>query len=382
MMKILALTTLYPSPWLPHRASFNRQQFAALAAQHQVHVIAPVSWTDAWRSRLAASGSRLQLRDGMTIEHPPFYFTPGCLRHRHGEFYLLSVRRCFDRAVEAFAPDVVLAAWAYPDTWAAAELCRKYNLPLVAKVHGSDVLLPAKGSRRLSQTADALRGCDAVIAVSRQLAGAVCDLGVSSDRVHTVYNGVDTRTFAPSERDRERPSHRRCRLLYVGNLVEVKGLDVLISACGLLRDRGVDFECNLIGQGPLRGRLAQQITELSLGERVCLLPPRPHHALAEAYRDADVFVLPSRSEGVPNVVLEAIACGTPVVATRVGGIPEVLDERFLVDPDNADALAGAIARQLQSPETSDHRALSWRQSAEALAGVLRSTLSKRRSAAA
>lgn len=376
-MKILALTTLYPSPWLPHRASFNRQQFAALAAEHAVHVIAPVSWTDEIRS--GTDGSRFLIRDGMTVEHPPFLFTPGCLRHRHGQFYARSVRRAFERALDAFDPDVLLCAWAYPDGWAAAELCRESGLPLVTKVHGSDVHLAAKGSRRAEQTAAALGAADAVVAVSRQLAAAVRELGVPGERVHTVYNGVDTSIFSPGRRDR---SSRTPKILFVGNLVDVKGIDVLVDACGRLRSRGLEFQCDLIGQGPLHHRLTRQISALSLVDHVRLHPPRAHRELAEAYRGADILVLPSRSEGVPNVVLEAIACGTPIVATRVGGIPEVLDDRFLVDPDDAPGLADAVEIRLRVPETSTYRAQSWAESATALADILRSVISRRRSVAA
>ena len=155
-MRILVLTNLYPNPWQPHRAAFNRQQFAALAQQHEVRVIAPVAWTDEWSSRAVGSQQRVILRDGMTVEHPRYVFPPKVLRSWHGRFYLRSVRPVFERAVNGFRPDVVLASWAYPDAWAAVELARDANLPIVAKAHGSDVLLLDQYPARRKVTADAL----------------------------------------------------------------------------------------------------------------------------------------------------------------------------------------------------------------------------------
>ncbi len=384
-MKILALTTLFPSPWMPHRAAFNRQQFAALAAEHQVHVIAPVSWIDRLRSRCERPTSRLRMADGMTIEHPAYLYTPGFLRGRHGKFYVRCVRRTFDRAVEAVNPDVVLAAWAYPDAWAAAELCRAANLPLVAKVHGSDVLLAGSGSQRERLTADALGAADAVVTVSRQLAGAVARLGVSTDRIHTVYNGIDPGIFF----DNGWRSHSSvARLLFVGNFVNVKGVDTLIDACARLRAQRISFHCDLIGQGPMERTLAMRIKALQLQGHVRLHPPRAHRTLAEAYRNADVLILPSRSEGVPNVVLEALACGTPVVATRVGGIPEILDPENLIAPNDPQALTDAIVAALREPSAlreprvSTFRPRSWRDSARQLADVMHSVSVPRRKAAA
>src|SRR4051812_18466812 len=132
-MRILILTNLYPNPWQPQRATFNRQQFAALAREHEVRVIAPVAWTDQWSSTHRGPHNRVMIRDGLTVEHPTYLFPPKVLRSWHGHCYLRSVRPAFQRAVQEFGPDVVLASWAYPDVWSAVELARAANLPIVAK---------------------------------------------------------------------------------------------------------------------------------------------------------------------------------------------------------------------------------------------------------
>ena len=106
-MRILVLTNLYPNPWQPHRAAFNRQQFAALAQQHEVRVIAPVAWTDQLASRLRGQHERTILCDGMVIDHPRYLFPPKMLRSWHGHFYLRSVRPAFERAVGSGKPAIL-----------------------------------------------------------------------------------------------------------------------------------------------------------------------------------------------------------------------------------------------------------------------------------
>jgi glycosyltransferase involved in cell wall biosynthesis len=374
-MKILIVTTLYPNPWQPHRAPFNRQQFAALAQRHDVRLIAPVAWTDEWRSAYRGHHDRTILREAMVVDHPRFIFPPKLLRSLHGQCYLRSVRAAFNQVVGEFKPQVVLASWAYPDAWAAVKLARAANLPVVAKVHGSDVLL-----HRRRQTIEALTGADAVVAVSRQLAGKAADLGVETSRLHVVYNGIDDTLFCPGATKLETLAEPL--VLFVGNLAPVKCLDVLIRACGLLRDRGVRYQCRLIGQGPLQAVFSKQIEEAGLSAMVQLIGPRPLEELPDWYRAAGVLVLPSRSEGIPNVILEAQACGTPVVASRVGGIPEVLDEQSMVPPHDAPALAGAIERAMSQPRRAASTARTWTASADQLASVLEEMVERRQRVAA
>jgi glycosyltransferase involved in cell wall biosynthesis len=379
-MRILILSNLYPNPWQPHRAAFNRQQFAALARQHDVRIVAPVAWTDQWHSREIGRHERTVLRDGILIEHPPYFFPPRVLRSWHGHFYQRCVRPTFVRAVEQFRPDVLLASWAYPDAWAAVELARETNLPVIAKVHGSDVLMLNQYPARQQRTTEALRSADAVVAVSRHLASSVEQVGVDRDRIHVVYNGIDTNLFCPAPAAASTPP----MVLFIGNLVPVKGLETLIDACADLRDRGVAFQCCLIGQGPLEQSLSRQIAEKRLSQQVQLIGPRRLEELPDWYRAASVFVLSSRSEGIPNVILEALACGTPVVAPRVGGIPEILDERCLVPPGDAPAMSMAIERAILSPVASSgmFQPGSWETSAAKLAEVLAGAVAARRQAAA
>ncbi|MBX6311522.1 MAG: glycosyltransferase [Isosphaeraceae bacterium] len=392
-MRILVLTNLYPNPYQPDRATFNRQQVRLLAARHPVAVIAPILWTDelAARRRGAARlpADRRATCDGIAVEHPRYVYPPKVLRDRYGHFFRGSVRRAFERALAEFRPELVFSPWAYPDGWAAVELGHRAGLPVVIKLHGSDILSLGTYPRRWRRTVEALRRADGIVAVSRDLANRAIDLGVDPSRVRVVYDGIDTSLFHPGPVAEARArlgleAGGAAVLLFIGNLVPVKGVDILVEACAQMAAAGERFLCCVIGQGPLRDRLERQIACLGLEGRVRLLGPRPHDQLPDWYRAADLFVLPSRSEGVPVVLLEAAACSTPFVASRVGGIPEIahLAPSRLVPPGDAGRLAEGIREALAGPlRPSTGAAAALRSHAEATAeledlfdGVIRRTV--------
>lgn len=357
-MKILALTNLYPNPLQPHRAAFNRHRFRFLSELHEVRLVAPVSWRDEWNLRAQRPGiprDRRTTCDGIPVEHPRYWYTPGVLRSQHGRFFQASVRAAFDRAVDAMSPDVVLATWAYPDGWAAVRLARRRGLPVVVLVHGSDVRRMDEFPARARGTREALCTADGVIAVSAELASRVVALGAEPERVATVLDGVDRTLFHPGDRDEARRlvgfDNGRRHLLFIGNLLPVKGVDVLLDACRALASRRDDWCLHLVGDGAGRAGLEQQARALGLTDRVLFHGSRAHAELPAWLRASDLFVLPSRSEGIPNVLLEASACGTPWVASQVGGIPEIatLGASILVPPEQPQALADALVRGLDAP---------------------------------
>jgi glycosyltransferase involved in cell wall biosynthesis len=291
---------------------------------------------------------RRVLFDGLPVEHPRYWFTPKIMRGWYGRFFYWSVRAAFQRTVAAFRPDLVYTPWAYPDGWAAVQLGHRAGLPVVLKVVGSDVLLLSKHPQKQRGTWEALRQADAVIAVSRHLGDRLASHGVDPSRIHIVYDGVDPSLFHPGPRDEARSRIGRPGseplLLFVGNLVAVKGLDILIEACGRLADGGTAFTCMLVGEGPLQGRLERQARTRGLAKQVQFVGAVSNERLPDWYRAADLVVLSSHSEGVPNVLLEAAACGTPFVASGVGGIPEIahLAPSRLVPPGDPQLFAQAI----------------------------------------
>jgi glycosyltransferase involved in cell wall biosynthesis len=362
-LRILALTNLFPTPWDPRRATFNRQQFERLGRKHDVSVLVAVSFLDRLRGRRGES------RSSLSLSHFTFFYPPGVARSLHAAFYYVSMMLGRGRRVQRGEYDCLLASWAYPDAVAASRFARRLRVPYVVKVHGSDLNVQAELPARRGQIAGALQRADAVIAVSRALADRAVALGVEPSRVHTIYNGVDAERFSPGSREDAR---RRLRLdagrlvLYVGNLKVSKGCTDLLEAFPAVLERHPDAQLAYVGEGADRGTMVQRLESLGITDRVRLVGSIPHDDLAGWFRAADLLCLPSHAEGVPNVVLEAMASGTPVVATRVGGIPEVVPGHagILVEPRAivalGQALNSALDRAWDTPSIVAHaRTFRW-----------------------
>lgn len=381
-MRILAITHLYPTPGDPAFAAFNRQQFDRLARLHQVEVVRPLSWPvvagAAIRGRRLSRGFRHE--DGIAVHTPTYFYPPRVARQHYGPFFERSIARTVRRLIGVARPDVILASWAHPDGWAAVRIGRRAGIPVVVKVHGSDVLVHAVGARR-ARVAEALAAADAVVAVSEDLATHVRALGVAPERVHVVPHGIDLARFTPGDRVDAR---RRLGLapdmpllLFVGRVLASKGATDLVRACARLRDRGVAFDCRLVGPGADSADINALIRGLDLAGRVVLTGGRPHAELPDWFRACDIVTLPSHSEGIPNVLRESIAMGRPFVATRVGGIPEIADPGVsrLVPVGDVGALADALADMLSNtPQVpaglSDRLNITWERSAALLSELL------------
>ena len=223
------------------------------------------------------------------------------------------------------------------------------RVPVVLTVRGSDLKVMHTGLLARVHAFTYARVAR-VLAVSDDIAATLRANGVGADRVQMIPNGVDE-SFHPADREAARlqlglPSDVTI-LLFVGMLVPVKGLDVLLTALARVQ---TPCHCVLVGDGEERQALARQAIELGIEERVQLVGARAHDEIPTWMAAADLFVLPSRSEGRPNVVLEAQACGLPVVATRVGGTPELVcpDTGRLVAAEDADELTEALSELLGS----------------------------------
>jgi len=272
--------------------------------------------------------------------------------------------------------DVVLGSWAYPDGFAAVIAARLLGVPAVVKLHGSDINVMAKlpGPRR--QTAWAFSRAARVVAVSRALADEVVALGVPRERVAVVMNGVNAELFHPRDRAqarRELGLPAGPLVLYVGNLKPEKGVLELIAAWPRVSRELPDASLAIVGGGPMRTAL-----EATLPPRATLHGAQPLAAIPTWLAACDVLVLPSHVEGTPNVVLEALACGRRVVASAVGGVPDLLTTPTLgalVTPRDPEALAAALTQALRTPYSPEEVAElgargGWEASADALHAVL------------
>ena len=382
-LRILLITNDFPHASQPTRGIFNFQMAAALAEQHEVAVIAHVPWVSEWKRRARFQPiTAVPAPSRIKIWHPWYYYPPGLQRAHHGWVLWRSIAALARRVVANFKPDVVLAYWLHPDGEAAVRIAREAGIPVVVMSGGSDVLVVARDPRRRRRMIAVLTAADAVVCVSEHLRRAVTAFGIAAGKIHVVYRGVDPERFHPGNSGTARAhlglSQDRPLLLWVGRMAPVKGLETLVDACAALKAEGLDFTLALVGDGSGRDRLAARVERLGLDDVVRFAGSVTHDQLGDWYRAASLVVLPSLSEGVPNVLLEAIACGTPFVASDVGGVSEIADGGHdrLVSPASTPELAGAIRESLVRSRVGKRRFEpdTWAASAERLADVFRSTL--------
>jgi len=375
-MRVLFLSTVYPKPHAPARGVFCRHLCEALAERHEVLVVSPTPWTECLRRRANGfSGST----DSRAAEiHPTYYFPPRLWHSRAHRFMWASIRSAVRRLGREFRPDCVLSYWAHPDGAVATRAGRQWDVPVGIIVGGSDVLILPRDRARRKAVVNALEAADAVFVVGHALRDATIRLGVDPSKVHVHRQGTHGR-FRPGDRVAARralglPADANV-LLWVGRMVPVKGLEVLIDACARVRNAGRDFRLILAGNGPLRAAVADDCERRGLSANVCFPGELPNDALPDWYRAANLFILSSHSEGVPNVLREALACGTPYVATAVGGVGELTNDPAvrLVPPGDPAALAAAIDRALSNPQRPDPsrtRFPDWSETSERLLQVL------------
>ena len=375
-MKVLILTNLFPTPWDPLRGAFNRQQFERLGQLHEVDVITAVDF----RERLGDRRGDVHA-DHLRTDYFVFAFPPRLGRSLHALCWLLSLWWQRGRQIRKAHYDCLLVSWAYPDGAAAGWLARRLGIPYVVKVHGSDLNVQANHLLRRPQIRSALTGAAGVVAVSRALATKAIALGAHASNVHVLYNGVDASIFSPESRAPSRArlglSTNSPLLLFVGNLKASKGcLDLLEAFPALLAVRPL-ARLIYVGTGPARSAILERAKALGCLDRVEMAGAVAHAELGDWFRAADLLCLPSHNEGVPNVVLEAMACGTSVVATRVGGIPEVVPvyAGILVPPHQQQALSSALieasARRWNHKRIAAHaRGFRWEDNIRQLDAIL------------
>jgi len=385
-LRVLAVTKIFPNAAEPLSAPFNRQQLAALARRPDIalEVMATIPWFPGaglvarWSSagRLARVPRRETI-EGIAVSHPRTLFVPRTAMATWGPLYAASIAPALARYRGAV--DVVLGTWLYPDGFAAVIAAGLLGVPAVIKLHGSDVNVIAQrpGPRRL--VGWALARAAGVVAVSRALADEAVALGADRARVAVVMNGVDGDLFRPGDRAAARGALALPAgplIVYVGNLKEDKGVLDLAEAFVALAARRPDARLALVGGGPLRARLEE------LGARVpgrlVVAGPQPFERVPTWMAAADVIALASWAEGTPNAVLEALASGRRVVATSVGGVPDLITSPALgtlVPPRDRAALAAALDRALDEPYDAARVAAlgargGWAASAAALRDVL------------
>jgi glycosyltransferase involved in cell wall biosynthesis len=349
-MKVLTFSTLYPNAARPAHGVFVETRLRQLLASGQVQssVVAPVPWFPFTHPAFGAYAAqarapRAETRNGIDVLHPRFPVLPKIGMTLAPFLLYRAVRPLVERMRRERGFDLIDAHYFYPDGVAAAMLARVLDVPAVITARGSDVNLIAQYRFPRRMIRWAARQAAAVVAVSQALKDKLVALGVEHERIHVLRNGVDLELFHGDNRDtlRAELELRRPTLLSVGNLLAFKGHGLVIEALSLLPEH----ELVIAGDGPDRAAFEALARQCGVSTRVRFVGSVNQQDLRRYYCAADALVLASSREGWPNVLLEAMACGTPVIATAVGGVPEIVtsaDAGAVVKERSAPALARAV----------------------------------------
>jgi len=371
-MKVLSLSITFPNPVSPQRGIFVRSRLARLANIAEVKVISGVQFVNYWRLRAGQKASSRDIParrvdEGLEVFHPRWLAIPfgGGLNGIALYAQMLGPARKLRRR---FPFDLIDAHFAFPDGIAAWMLAGSLGVPYVVTLRGNETFHARYRVRRMLLQR-AMQNAARVICVADNLRKFAISLGVDPARAVTIPNGVDTEMFYPRDRAASRRKHGIAGderiVLSVGALIERKGHHRVMRALHELRMQNIDASLLIAGgpgpEGAYEGPLRQLLTELGMQDRVRFLGQVAPEMLPELMSAADVLCLATTREGWPNVVHEALACGTPVVATDVGGIPDMIpsEEHGIVAPVNdAAALQDALRKALS--KSWDHDAISAR----------------------
>jgi glycosyltransferase involved in cell wall biosynthesis len=352
-IRLLVFSTLFPNNVSPHHGVFVEQRLRHLLSSGavSVRVIAPVPWFPFRGPRFGVYGQYAgitteEFRHGIMTTHPRYVVIPKFGMTAAPLLLALATLRSLHAAKRDEDFDIIDAHYLYPDGVAAVMLGKLLNKPVVITARGTDVnLIPDYylPRRWILWAADQ---CRHMVTVSEALRQQLVSLGASAQRITTLRNGVDLDFFRPMgkrEEIRKRLNIRGFTVLSVGHLIERKGHDHVIRALADLPN------VNLViaGDGELRQSLRNLAVSVGVSDRVHWAGLLSHQELVEYYNAVDALVLASSREGMPNVLLESLACGNPVVATPYWGNPEVVTDPVagqLTEDRSAKSIVAALGR--------------------------------------
>jgi teichuronic acid biosynthesis glycosyltransferase TuaC len=355
-LNVLMLSTLFPDMSRPNFGVFVERQARELSGRDgaDVTVIAPVGlppWPVSSLGRYAPLHAlpRVERWKNLTVHRPVFRVIPGL----SGRLNVTTMTRAIlplVRRLHAQKPfDVIDASFFYPDGPVAQRLAKKLGIPYSVKARGADIHYWGKRRDTRKTVRKAADGAAGLLAVSAAMGRSMGEMGIDTDKIRVHYTGVDLDSFEVADRAEAKAAlgFEGPVVLCVGALIPRKGQDLLVRALTYLPD----VTLLLAGQGQYRHVLEKLALDMGVERRVGFLGAVPHHKLPKIYAAADVMALPSASEGLANAWVEALACGTPIVISDVGGARELLDRPeagAIVDRD-PEAIANAIQTILSSP---------------------------------
>lgn len=376
--RVLFISSIFPNQINRSAGPYNVHQVCGLVdAGVTVDVVSPLSAYLASKYKCAAE----ERQDNFDVYYPRLYHIPGYFRNLNGYFYLVAIYRLCSRLHAEHNYKAIFSTWLYPDSWAASVLAQRLELPLYVKVHGSDVNCLNPNISMGKKALKAVSRSKKTFCVSKALKEKLIDLGADPEHLELLYNGIDQHCFKPDDRlhacRQLNVAPDRQRILFVGNIKAAKGVFDLFNAFLPLAgdNRYSQVDLVYVGGGGDLDELKGQVSAYGLEQLISFVEPVTADDVALWMNASSLLCLPSHMEGVPNVILEALCCDLPVVATSVGGIPEIaaMDDRvLLVELGDSAELMETLGQCLLHPPTGRKRGQfsSWEENVAVLKSFL------------
>ena len=354
-MKLLLVTNLFPTPFDPERGIFTLQLVKRLQQFCEVTVVCPLPWFPRWKvlapfkkyAQFSSTPEQYEI-EGISVHSPKYPLIPKLSENYHSFFMAQGIKRCIQKLHKENDFDAVNSQWLYPDSVAVDKILENLPIPHIATGLGCDVnqdtYEPIKGLKILQM----LENCEKVTVVSNSLKQELINHGIQGGKINVIPNGIDTSQFRVLDKSECRSNlHIETRLpvvLYVGRLSEEKNVSTLLKSTAALADKGLSICLNLVGDGPLKNELKALAQQLGIQDSVNFVGKVDHSQIGMWMGATDYFCLPSLREGCPNVILEALGSGRPVIASRVGAIPDVVSKEsgILFTPENVEELSDSL----------------------------------------
>jgi len=351
MIKLLTFSSLFPNPVIPHHGVFVENRLRKLIESGEVvsQVVAPVPWFPVnlpmfeEYSKFARVPAK-DTREGIKVFYPKYLVVPKIGMNWTPDTMAKAALPVIQDIINSgYDFDILDAHYFYPDGVAAAKIAEKLNKPFTVTARGTDLNLIPQYPKPKAMIQQLAKDANHMITVCQALKDTLVELGAENSKVTALRNGVDLDLFQPLEdRDAARKKLRieGKTILSVGHLIERKGHHLVIEAMQYLPD----VKLLIAGQGAELKQLENLSRQKNISDRITFLGSVPHDTLKEYYGAVDMLVLASSREGWANVLLESMACGTPVVATNIWGTPEVVasDEAGVLIERTPDAVADGV----------------------------------------
>ena len=374
---IALVSNLYPSSVEKTRGIFTKQLTDSMPEHVKITVVAPIPWRPDWSLKPERIVPYREEIDGVEVFHPRYLVTPKIFRCLYGWFFYLGVFPTLKKLQQAGKADIISTHWIYPDGVGSVLAAKKLHIPIALHALGCDINQTTKHFLRRLQIKYALGHANVNIVVSQALKHKLIQLGISEQKIKVILNGVNPKKFHPTPMAEARktlalnPAEKY--LLFIGNIQIEKGLSCLIDAVALIKD--TPFTLLVVGSGRLESKIKEQIARLGIQSKVIFIGPVAHEMIPLYLSAANLLCLPSLREGCPNIVLESLSCGTPVLGSNVGAVPDMISKPewgILVEPEKPEQFAQAISPgfELKNKNFPPFQWFDWQENATKVLEVL------------